>query len=144
MSVTFNLKNQQDYRDFYDEVIYDLEENNSKDDKDYPLDENGKRITVDYLWEEFGSELDGTQTGLGYQVFNEIIEYYNEFTADIELTAARRKEIIDMAREDYLDAYECGHINPEDDCNRKLLRECGLNTKVEQDVYIDKYMELCN
>ena len=41
-----------------------------------PLDEEDEPITVDWLWENYGQHLDGTQTGLGYQVFNEVIAYF--------------------------------------------------------------------
>lgn len=143
MSVTYNLKNQNDYNDFYESVIYDIEVTNPRDGNGYPLDDNDNPITVDWLWETYGHELDGTQTGLGYQVFNEVIRYYDEYTDPTPLTSARAMEIRNMAKEDFLDAYECGQVK-EDDCDPKLLREMGLKSKLEQDLYTEVYMELAN
>lgn len=140
MAITYNLKNQEEYKEFFDTVIEDINDTNSVDDKGFPLDDNDEPITVDYLWEEFGHELDGTQTGLGYQVFNEVIEYFKKWIEPI--TEKRKKEIIKMAKSDYKDAWGCGHINPDDDCEPNLLRESGLVTKAEQDVYISTYCDL--
>lgn len=140
MSSTYNLKNQEEYKEFFDIVIEDINDTNPVDGKGFPLDDNDEPITVDYLWEEFGHELDGTQTGLGYQVFNEVIEYFKKWIEPI--TEKRKKEIIKMAKSDYKDAWECGHINPEDDCEPSLLRESGLVTKAEQEVYTNTYSEL--
>ena len=106
----------------------------------FPLDDHDEPITVDYLWKEFGHELDGTQTDLGYQVFNEVIEYFKKWIEPI--TEKRKKEIIKMAKSDYNDAWECGHINPEDDCDPQVLRESGLVTKEEQEVYTSTYCDL--
>ena len=140
MSVTYNLKNQQDYQDFFDSVIEDIEYTNPRDGQGYPLDDDDNRITVDWLWENYGHELDGTQTGLGYQVFSEVIAYYDKWIEPI--TKERKEEVIKMAKEDQMEAYECGQLNPEDDCDPKLLRESGLVTKEEQDVYTSTYDEL--
>jgi len=140
MSATYNLKNQEEYKEFFDTVIEDINDTNPVDGKGFPLDDNDEPITVDYLWEEFGHELDGTQTGLGYQVFNEVIEYFKKWIEPI--TEKRKKEIIKMAKSDYKDAWECGHINPEDDCDPQVLRESGLVTKAEQEVYTNTYDEL--
>ncbi len=140
MSATYNLKDQEEYKEFFDMVIEDIEDTNSVDDKGFPLDDNNEPITVDYLWEEFGHELDGSQTGLGYQVFNEVIEYFKEWIEPI--TEERKKEVIKMAKEDWMEAYECGHINPEDDCDPRVLREAGLVTKQEQEAYTSTYDEL--
>ena len=74
----YNLKNQEDYQAFFDSVIEDIESINPRDGQGYPLDDDNNRITVDWLWENYGHHLDESQTGLGYQLFNEIIKYYNE------------------------------------------------------------------
>lgn len=142
MSATYNLKNQEEYKEFFDTVIEDINDTNPVDGKGFPLDDNDEPITVDYLWEEFGHELDGTQTGLGYQVFNEVIEYFKKWIEPI--TEERKKEVIEMAESDYKDAWECGQVNPEDDCDPQVLRESGLVTKAEQEVYTNKYNELAN
>lgn len=139
MSATYNLKDQNEYQEFFDSVIEDIEETNPRDGQSYPLDDNDNRITVDWLWETYGHELDGTQTGLGYQVFNEVIAYYDKWIEPI--TEERKKEVIEMAKSDWMDAYECGHINPEDDCDPRVLREAGLVTKEEQEVYTSTYDE---
>lgn len=139
MSATYNLKNQEDYKDFYDMVIDSLLEENPTDEDGYPLTEDEERIDVDYLWDEFGHELDGTQSGLGYQVFGEVIEFFNHWVEPI--TPERKQEIQEMARQDFLDAYECGQLN-EDDCDPKLLKEIGLTTKQEQETYTKVYEEL--
>lgn len=76
MAVTYNLKNQEEYKEFFDMVVEDINDTNPVDGKGFPLDDNDEPITVDYLWEEFGGFLDGTQSGLGYQVFSEVIQYY--------------------------------------------------------------------
>ena len=78
MAATYNLKNQEDYQAFFDSVIEDIESINPRDGQGYPLDDDNNRITVDWLWENYGHELDGTQSGLGYQVFNEVIEYFTK------------------------------------------------------------------
>lgn len=140
MSATYNLKNQEDYKDFYDMVIDSLLDENPIDEDGYPLTEDEERIDVDYLWEEFGHELDGKQSGLGYQVFGEVIEFFNHWVEPI--TPERKQEVIEMAKSDYDDAWECGHINPEDDCEFRILLEAGLTTKQEQDIYTSAYCEL--
>ena len=140
MSTTYNLKNQEEYKEFFDMIIEDINDTNPVDGNGFPLDDNDEPITVDYLWEEFGNELDGTQTGLGYQVFNEVIEYFKKWIEPI--TEKRKKEVIKMAKSDYQDAWECGHINPDDDCEPSLLRESGLVTKEEQDIYTSTYCDL--
>ena len=140
MSATYNLKDFDEYQEFFDMVIEDIKDTNPVDGRGFPLDDNDEPITVDYLWEEFGHELDGTQTGLGYQVFNEVIEYFKKWIEPI--TEKRKQEVIKMAKDDWMDAYECGHINPEDDCDPKVLREAGLVTKQEQEAYTSTYDEL--
>lgn len=140
MSATYNLKDQNEYQEFFDSVIEDIEYTNPRDGQGYPLDDNDNRITVDWLWETYGHELDGTQTGLGYQVFSEVIAYYDKWIEPI--TKERKKEVIEMAKSDWMDAYECGHINPEDDCDPRVLREAGLVTKEEQEIYTSTYDEL--
>lgn len=140
MSATYNLKDNEQYQEFFDMVIEDINDTNPVDGKGFPLDDNDEPITVDYLWEEFGHELDGTQTGLGYQVFNEVIEYFKKWIEPI--TEKRKKEVIKMAKDDWMDAYEAGHLNPEDDCDPRILREAGLMTKQEQEVYTSTYDEL--
>ena len=140
MSATYNLKDQNEYQEFFDMIIEDINDTNPVDGKGFPLDDNDEPITTDYLWEEFGHQLDGTQTGLGYQVFNEVIEYFKKWIEPI--TEKRKKEVIKMAKDDWMDAYEAGHINPEDDCDPRILREAGLVTKKEQEVYTSTYDEL--
>lgn len=140
MSATYNLKNKEEYKEFFNMIIEDINDMNPVDSKGFPLDDNNEPITMDYLWEEFGHKLDGTQTGLGYQVFNEVIEYFKKWTEPI--SEKRKKEIIEIAKSDYEDAWECGHINPEDDCDPQVLRESGLVTKEEQEVYINTYSRL--
>ena len=139
MSATYNLKNQGDYEDFHDMVIDSLLKENPTDKDGYPLTEDKKRIDIDYLWDEFGHELDGTQSGLGYQVFGEVIEFFNHWVEPI--TPERKQEVIEMAESDYDDAYECGQLN-EDDCEFEILLETGLTTKQEQETYTKVYEEL--
>ena len=136
MSATYNLKDFDEYQEFFDMVIEDINETNPVDGKGFPLDEDNNPIDTDWLWENFGQHLDGTQTGLGNQVFSEVIKYYEP------ITSKRKKEVIKMAKDDWMEAYECGHINPEDDCEPRILREAGLVTKQEQDVYTSTYDEL--
>ena len=76
MAATYDLKNTNDYKDFKNFVIESIETENEKNDDNFPLDNNNEPITVCYLWEEFGHFLDGTQSGLGYQVFTEVINYF--------------------------------------------------------------------
>lgn len=78
MSATYNLKNEQDYKDFMSMVIKDLDDTNPKDGKGTPLKSDDEPIDIEYLWEEFGHFLDGTQTGLGNQVFSEVLFHYNK------------------------------------------------------------------
>lgn len=78
MAATYNLKNTTDYEDFKNFVIVALEAENEKNADNFPLDDCNEPITIDYLWEEFGHFLDGTQNSLGYQVFSEVIQYYNK------------------------------------------------------------------
>jgi len=136
MSTAFNLKDQDQYQEFFDMVIEDIEDTNSVDGQGFPLDEHDNPIDTDWLWENFGQHLDGTQTGLGMQVFNEVIKYYEPITDE------RKKEVIQMAKDDWFDLYQCGQINPDDDCDPKVLREYGLLTKAEQEAYTDTYDEL--
>lgn len=136
MSATYNLKDFDEYQEFFDMIIEDIEDTNPVDGKGFPLDEDDNPIDTDWLWENFGQHLDGTQTGLGNQVFSEVIKYYEPITEE------RKQEVIKMAKDDWMDAYEAGHINPEDDCDPRILREAGLVTKEEQDIYTSTYDEL--
>lgn len=136
MSATYNLKDFDEYQEFFDMVIEDINDTNPVDGKGFPLDEDDNPIDTDWLWENFGQHLDGTQTGLGNQVFSEVIKYYEPITDE------RKKEVIKMAKDDWMDAYECGHLNPEDDCDPRVLREAGLVTKQEQEAYTSTYDEL--
>lgn len=136
MSATYNLKDFDEYQEFFDMVIEDINDTNPVDGKGFPLDEDDNLIDTDWLWENFGQHLDGTQTGLGNQVFSEVIKYYEPITEE------RKQEVIKMAKDDWMDAYEAGHINPEDDCDPRILREAGLITKQEQEVYTSTYDEL--
>lgn len=136
MSATYNLKDFDEYQEFFDMVIEDIEDTNPVDGSGFPLDEDDNPIDTDWLWENFGQHLDGTQTGLGNQVFSEVIKYYEP------ITSKRKQEVIKMAKDDWMEAYECGHLNPEDDCNPRILREAGLVTKQEQEAYTSTYDEL--
>ena len=136
MSATYNLKDFDEYQEFFDMIIEDIEDTNPVDGKGFPLDEDDNPIDTDWLWENFGQHLDGTQTGLGNQVFSEVIKYYEPITDE------RKEEVIKMAKDDWMDAYEAGHINPEDDCDPRILREAGLVTKQEQETYTSTYDEL--
>ena len=132
----YNLKDQDEYIEFFEEVIEDIDGINTFNEQGFPLNEDtNEPIDIDWLWENYGQHLDGTQTGLGYQVFGEIIDYYKPISEE------RRDEIKEMARQDFLDAYECGQLN-EDDCDSKQLREMGLTTKQEQETYTKVYEEL--
>lgn len=77
MAATYNLKDNQDYQDFYDLVVSSIKEENNFVN-DFPVDDCGEEITTDYLWEEFGHLLDGKQTGLGQQVFDEVLESFRD------------------------------------------------------------------
>lgn len=136
MSATYNLKDFDEYQEFFDMIIEDIEDTNPVDGKSFPLDDDDNPIDTDWLWENFGQHLDGTQTGLGNQVFSEVIKYYEPITDE------RKEEVIKMAKSDWMDAYEAGHLNPEDDCEPRILREAGLVTKQEQEVYTSTYDEL--
>lgn len=136
MSATYNLKDFDEYQEFFDMIIEDIEDTNPVDGKGFPLDEDDNPIDTDWLWENFGQHLDGTQTGLGNQVFSEVIKYYEP------ITDKRKEEVIKMAKDDWMDAYEAGHLNPEDDCEPRILREAGLVTKQEQETYTSTYDEL--
>ena len=136
MSTTYNLKDFDEYQEFFDMVIEDIEDVNPVDGKGFPLDGYDNPIDTDWLWENYGQYLDGTQTGLGMQVFSEVIKYYEP------ITEKRKKEVIKMAKDDWMEAYECGHLNPEDDCDPRILREAGLVTKQEQEAYTSTYDEL--
>lgn len=136
MSTTYNLKDQDQYQEFFDMIIEDIEDTNPVDGQGFPLDEHDNPIDTDWLWENFGQHLDGMQTGLGMQVFSEVIKYYEP------ISDQRKEEVIKMAKEDWMDGYEAGHLNPEDDCEPRILREAGLVTKQEQEVYTDTYDEL--
>ena len=78
MSATYNLKDFDEYQEFFDMIIEDIEDTNPVDGKGFPLDEDDNPIDTDWLWENFGQHLDGTQTGLGNQVFSEVIKYSKE------------------------------------------------------------------
>ena len=53
MSATYNLKDQNEYKEYFDSVIEDIDETNPRDGQGYPLDEHDDRITVDWLWENY-------------------------------------------------------------------------------------------
>jgi hypothetical protein len=56
------------------------------------------------------------------------------------MTEKRKKQIIKEAKEDFLDAYECGQLN-EDCLDERPLKEAGY-TKEEIKLYIQTYEEL--
>ena len=136
MSATYNLKDHDEYQEFFDMIIEDIEDTNPVDGKGFPLDEEDNPINESWLWDNYGQYLDGTQVGLGYQVFSEVLKYYEPISEE------RKQEVIAMAKSDWMDAYEAGHLNPEDDCEPRILREAELVTKQEQEVYTDTYDEL--
>lgn len=72
----YNLKDQKEFNAFKLEIIEDIKECNPVDGSGFPLDEEDEPITTDWLWENYGHHLDGSQTGLGYQLFNEIIAFF--------------------------------------------------------------------
>ena len=72
----YDLTNQEEFNDFKQEIIEDIKESNPVDGSGFPLTEDDEPIDTDWLWENYGHHLDGSQTGLGYQLFNEIIEYF--------------------------------------------------------------------
>lgn len=140
MSVTYNLKDNEQYKEFFDMIVEDIKDENDIDEQGFPLDEFDEPISIDWLWDNYGHMLDGTQTGLGQQLFSEVIAYFNHWVEPI--TNQRREEIQTMAKDDWMVAYEAGQVNPDDDCDPKLLVEAGLTTKAEQDTYITTYCNL--
>ena len=56
------------------------------------------------------------------------------------MTEKRKKQIIKEAKEDVLDAYECGQLN-EDCLDERPLKEAGY-TKEEIKLYIQTFEEL--
>jgi len=73
---TIDLKDPKEYKLFMLEVIDDIKECNPVDGSGFPLDEEDDPIIVDWLWENYGQHLDGTQSGLGYQLFSEVIAFF--------------------------------------------------------------------
>ena len=139
---TINLKDQKEFNAFKLEVIEDIDACNPVDGSGFPLDGFDNPITVDWLWEEYGQHLDGTQSGLGYQLFNEVIAHYeNKAKKESEpMTEKRKQEIIAEAEADFLDAYKCGQLN-EDCLDERPLREAGYTQK-EIELYIKTFSEL--
>ena len=51
MSATYNLKDFDEYQEFFDMIIEDIEDTNPVDGKGFPLDEDDNPIDTDWLWE---------------------------------------------------------------------------------------------
>ena len=131
---TYNLKDQEQYQEFFDMVVKDIDITNPVDGLKFPLNEYDEPINTDWLWENYGQYLDGTQTGLGYQVFNEIIAYYEPISEE------RIKEIKAMAESDWLDDYKIGQVKLIDTNEVEVY---GLNDK-ELEIYVDAYNSMVN
>lgn len=134
---TIDLKNIKEYNAFKMEVIEDIDASNPRDGSGFPLDAFNEPITVDWLWEEYGQHLDGTQTGLGYQLFNEVIAHYGN---DEPISEERKKEIKAMAEGDWLDDYRVGQVKLMDINEVEI---CGLNNN-ELKIYVDAYNAMVN
>lgn len=72
----YDLKNQKEFNAFKQEIIEDIKECNQVDGSGFPLNEYDEPIDMDWLWESYGHHLDGSQTGLGYQLFSEVMAFF--------------------------------------------------------------------
>ena len=140
MSATYNLKNNKEYEQFKEMVIEDINDCNPVDGSGFPLDEFDEPIDVDYLWTEYGHYLDGTQIGLGYQVFNEVIAHYENHEPNAPISDERIKEIKAIAESDWLDDYKMGTVKLIDTNEVEVY---GLNDE-ELKIYVDAYNALVN
>jgi len=60
-----------------------------------------------------------------------------------ELPIKRVKQIMKMAKEDWMDGYESGHfLDPADDFDKQFFKDAGLKTKQEQQLYVSTYEAL--
>jgi len=139
MGATYNLKDTKTYESVKNEFIEEINTMNAFNKEGFPLNDESELLTIDDLWEYYGRYFDRSQTGLVIQLFNEIIDYYknrivNKKEEPKELPAERVKEIIEEARQDFLDAYECGQLN-ENCLDKEVLRESGY-TEQEIELYI--------
>jgi len=137
---TINLKDQKEFNAFKLEVIEDIDDCNPRDGSGFPLDEDDNPITVDWLWENYGQHLDGTQSGLGYQLFNEVIAHYENHEPKTPISDERKKEIIKMAESDWVDDYKIGKIKLIDTDEVEVY---GLNDE-ELKIYVDAYNAMVN
>lgn len=131
---TIDLKNTKEYNAFKMKVIEDIDNCNPRGGSGFPLNEYDEPINVDWLWENYGQHLDGTQTGLGYQLFNEVIAHYEPIFEE------RIKEIKAMAEGDWLDDYRVGQVKLLDIADTEIF---GLNDK-ELKIYVDAYNAMVN
>ena len=137
---TYNLKDQEQYKEFFDMVVKDIDITNPVDGLKFPLNEYDEPINTDWLWENYGQYLDGTQTGLGYQVFNEIVAHYENPEPDASISDERKKEIKAMAESDWLDDYKIGQVKLIDTNEVEVY---GLNDE-ELKIYVDAYNAMVN
>lgn len=137
---TINLKDQKEFDAFKREVIEDIDQCNPVDGSGFPLDEEDNPITADWLWENYGQHLDGTQTGLGYQLFNEVITHYENHEPKTPISDKRKQEIIKMAESDWVDDYKIGKIKLIDTDEVEVY---GLNNE-ELKIYVDAYNAMIN
>lgn len=140
MSRTIDLKDPKEFNAYKMEIIEDINDCNPVDESGFPLDAFNKPITTDWLWEEYGHHLDGTQTGLGYQLFNEVIAHYENHEPNAPISDERIKEIKVIAESDWLDDYKIGKIKLIDTNEVEVY---GLNHE-ELKVYVDAYNALVN
>jgi len=139
MGATYNLKDTKTYESVKNEFIEEINTMNAFNKEGFPLNDESELLTIDDLWEYYGRYFDRSQTGLVIQLFNEIIDYYknrivNKKEEPKELPAERVKEIIEEARQDFLEAFEQGQLN-ENCLDKEVLRESGY-TEQEIELYI--------
>ena len=140
MSKVYDLKDSKEFNTYKMEIIEDINDCNPVDESGFPLDDNGEPITVDWLWEEYGHRLDGTQSGLGYQLFNEVIMHYKNHEPNALISNERIKEIKAIAESDWLDDYKMGTVKLMDTNEVEVY---GLNDE-ELKIYVDAYNALVN
>lgn len=140
MSKVYDLKDPKEFNTYKMEIIEDINDCNPVDESGFPLDDNDEPITVDWLWEEYGHHLDGTQSGLGYQLFNEVITHYKNHEPNAPISDERIKEIKAIAESDWLDDYKMGTVKLIDTDEVEVY---GLNDE-ELKIYVDAYNALVN
>lgn len=139
MGATYNLKDTNIYESVKKEFIEEINTMNAFNKEGFPLNDESELLTIDDLWEYYGRYFDRSQTGLVIQLFNEILDYYknrivNKKEKPKEIPSNRVKEIIEEARQDFLEAYEQGQLN-ENCLDKEVLRESGY-TEQEIKLYI--------